>query len=551
MTPEDTSPLERLAAALMLVDPAATIAHRAPRLIQLKLAIFQTALIDAREVQTFEADLRGLVDAVKPGQSLMVVAVVTNEAQRADFESVIKRVLPSVLLQLRSQKQVHLWTPGHKPVAVRGSAWRPLTQAIERLDAGEVADATAITAQRGEQADAVQAFMAPLAARQPWVTWSVAVLSLALFGLQLLWGNGEPYVAAPRMGALLRSLIEEGQVWRLLAPMLLHGSIAHVLMNMIALFSFGTFLERLLGWRRYLLLYVLSGLGGSIASALRAEDVLSVGASGGIWGLMLAGAVLVTWPRGRLPAMVSKLQRRRAWIPVGLNALFSFQPGIDLLAHFGGGAIGGLLVFSGLITAGIPAAAESNDPARPPLREPVLVTAGAALCSVLLLGALAAALFTGRPWELQSSPALHMVSVSGAALQLPNLIAPATVMADGRTHTFGSLKLDPVAFVVGLPDTKLSDEEAKDPEGQLRAAVPTYKPGLYPGFTQATASELRHHDGRPYLFHQQTASDGRVASSYLLLDGARVLSVQVLSSSGASGPWRAAANAVPFSIRYP
>src|SRR5262252_7552037 len=91
-----------------------------------------------------------------------------------------------------------------------------------------------------------------------------------------------------------------------------------------------------IGGPRYLLLYVVSGLGGSLASFLRSQEMMSVGASGGIWGLMVAGAVLVTWPRPGQPILVAPSQRDRAWSPVVLNALVSLQPGIDALAHFGG-----------------------------------------------------------------------------------------------------------------------------------------------------------------------------------------------------------------------
>src|SRR5260370_13797086 len=98
---------------------------------------------------------------------------------------------------------------------------------------------------------------------------------------------------------------------------------------------------------------------------------MSVGASGGIWGLMVAGAVLVTWPRERLPALISAAQRKRAWTPVLINGFYSFTPGIDWLAHLGGGLTRGLLVLFGLITAGIPLAADADDPTKAPLPDTV------------------------------------------------------------------------------------------------------------------------------------------------------------------------------------
>ena len=111
-----------------------------------------------------------------------------------------------------------------------------------------------------------QRFVAKLSERRPVVTWTMATASVVIFGLQLLWGQGDPVASASRMGAGSKVLVEAGQVWRLLTVMVLHASFAHLAFNMVALFGFGTFLERFLGWRRYLLLYVVSGLGGSLVT---------------------------------------------------------------------------------------------------------------------------------------------------------------------------------------------------------------------------------------------------------------------------------------------
>ena len=79
--------------------------------------------------------------------------------------------------------------------------------------------------------------------------------------------------------------------WRLLTVLLVHGSFLHVALNMLVLWMIGRSLEPLLGRWRFIVLYVLSGLGGSVAVALLAPGVWVVGASGAIFGLF--GALLV------------------------------------------------------------------------------------------------------------------------------------------------------------------------------------------------------------------------------------------------------------------
>ncbi len=81
------------------------------------------------------------------------------------------------------------------------------------------------------------------------------------------------------------------QPWRLFTVLLVHGSFLHVVLNMLVLWMIGRSLEPLLGRWRFVTLYVLSGLGGSVAVALLAPGSTVVGASGAIFGLF--GALLV------------------------------------------------------------------------------------------------------------------------------------------------------------------------------------------------------------------------------------------------------------------
>jgi membrane associated rhomboid family serine protease len=80
------------------------------------------------------------------------------------------------------------------------------------------------------------------------------------------------------------------QPWRLLTT-LVHASIFHIAFNMLALWALGRSLEPLLGRWRFLALYLLSALGGSVLTALLAPNTWVVGASGAVWGLL--GAMFV------------------------------------------------------------------------------------------------------------------------------------------------------------------------------------------------------------------------------------------------------------------
>lgn len=234
--------------------------------------------------------------------------------------------------------------------------------------------------------------MAVLRHRTPVVSFALAAVCVGVFALQLFWGSGQPVTAATRMGALIPSEVFAGDWWRLFSVMLLHGSFLHLALNMLALLSFGPFLEKLIGSPRYLLVFVLSGLGGSVLSIMRGTEIIGVGASGGIWGLMVAGAVVVTWPRGLLPAALAAQLRQRAWTPVAINLVYSLQPGIDMRAHVGGGVAGGLLVL--LLTR----TASQNEPLRPSTGSSL----AAVVVGLLLAVSFGIALADGHPWQLRN-----------------------------------------------------------------------------------------------------------------------------------------------------
>jgi rhomboid protease GluP len=137
------------------------------------------------------------------------------------------------------------------------------------------------------------------------------------------------------MGAKVTPLIAAGEYWRLLTSMFLHISYMHLFFNCYALFVIGTELERILGWGRFLVIYLLSGLFGSLASYAFSPN-LSAGASGAIFGLIGALAAFFTLHRQQLGAWGQRRLINIA-ILVVINLFLGFtQPGIDNMAHLGG-----------------------------------------------------------------------------------------------------------------------------------------------------------------------------------------------------------------------
>ena len=123
----------------------------------------------------------------------------------------------------------------------------------------------------------------------------------------------------------------------MLTALFLHGSFLHILFNMYSLLIFGPILEHALGRWRFLALYLLSGLGGSIAVLLIAPGIAVVGASGAIFGLLGAFFVIQRKLGGNSLQLV---------IVIGLNLVIGFViPSIAWQAHVGGLVVGGLVAF--------------------------------------------------------------------------------------------------------------------------------------------------------------------------------------------------------------
>jgi membrane associated rhomboid family serine protease len=320
--------------------------------------------------------------------------------------------------------------------------------------------------QHQAQAVEVQRFQQVLGTRTPVVTYVLAVAIAACFGLELLWGGSESLPTLVRMGALVRERALWDEPWRLVSCTFLHAGFMHFLFNVYVLLALGTMLERILGRERFLVLYVASALGGSLASTLALGEGISVGASGAIWGLLAAEAVLAPRPAGLLPAVVIPGLKRAALINLGINVVNSLRPEVDWAAHLGGGIVGGLLVLAGVLTVGLPRLADSSTEAAPADRKPAwLRPAAIALTGVLLAGG-AYGVIQGAPWALQAEPELvrRPLGDSGLGIELPATLGEPVELRQvpGQvTAVYGDLLSDAVVVEVFVMrfEPPLSEEQ--------------------------------------------------------------------------------------------
>ncbi|MBP3976906.1 rhomboid family intramembrane serine protease [Microbacterium sp. BLY] len=173
---------------------------------------------------------------------------------------------------------------------------------------------------------------------KPVVTYVLLAVTSFIGLVQLIPGMNQPIIQAlgffaPYLYPNLFAIPFEP--WRLLTALFVHGGFIHLALNMLALWMLGQSLEPMLGRARYLALYLISGLGGSVMVAVLAPTTWTVGASGAIFGL-LASLLII----GRhIGANVTGIL-----VILGINFAFGFfAGGISWQAHLGGAITGALV----------------------------------------------------------------------------------------------------------------------------------------------------------------------------------------------------------------
>ena len=174
--------------------------------------------------------------------------------------------------------------------------------------------------------------------RKSKVTFALLAIMIVYFIFVTINGgstNGEVLV---RYGALYPPFILEYNQWyRLVTSIFMHIGVMHIVFNGYALYAFGPQIERLMGAKKYLLFFLLTGIGGNLATFFFNFVSISAGASGSLFGLFGAFLYLVH----RHKDMVTPEGRKSILSLLGINlALTLLVPSISITAHLGGLVIG-------------------------------------------------------------------------------------------------------------------------------------------------------------------------------------------------------------------
>jgi membrane associated rhomboid family serine protease len=198
----------------------------------------------------------------------------------------------------------------------------------------------------------------------PIVTWVLIGLNVLVFLYQLTLGERELNQFFLDYGVIPQEIGDRQDLWTLLTSMFLHGGWLHIAGNMLFLWVFGDNVEDVMGHLRYLVFYLLTGVGAGLAQVLANPDstVPTIGASGAISGLL--AAYLVCFPHGRILTgvfigFIITTFMLPAWMMIGywivlqvISGVVSLGPdtaategGVAWWAHIGGFVAGLILVW--------------------------------------------------------------------------------------------------------------------------------------------------------------------------------------------------------------
>ena len=181
-----------------------------------------------------------------------------------------------------------------------------------------------------------------MSSQAPWVTLALVILcAIMYFFEEHSVFNVDDYVIATGI------LTDPGQWYRLLTSVFLHGSMEHLINNMLVLYAVGSYMEPKLGRFVYTTVFFLSGIGGGIFSVwyhtAHGYNYQALGASGAVYGMIAATIAYMLLNR--------EFQKRQYYYRIGIALLLLFYSSktdraIDIYSHIGG-------FVSGLIVAGL------------------------------------------------------------------------------------------------------------------------------------------------------------------------------------------------------
>lgn len=205
------------------------------------------------------------------------------------------------------------------------------------------------TEERGKIAEKIFSY------KKPIVTYFLIAICIIMFICMYIFGNGSfDKFTLLYFGANLDSLVKDGQVYRLVTCIFLHIGIWHLFCNMYSLYIIGKEIENLYGKIKYLIIFLGSGICGSLLSIAFTHNTISAGASGAIFGLLGSILYFGYYYRAYLGNNI-----KRSILPVIIiNLVIGFTTtGIDNAAHIGG-LVGGTILS---MMVGVPGKSSKKD----------------------------------------------------------------------------------------------------------------------------------------------------------------------------------------------
>jgi rhomboid protease GluP len=187
-------------------------------------------------------------------------------------------------------------------------------------------------------------FLRTLRDRKAVIAYTLFAVNILIFILTEVSGGSMNELTMTAFGVKSNPHIDAGEIWRFVTPIFLHYGILHLAFNSYGLWILGPHVEKLYGSARFLLFYLLTGVGGVAASYWYHPYATSAGASGAIFGLL--GILLVFSFRYRktVPAFFSKALGKGILLTLGINLAIGYMiPQVDNSAHLGGLVTGMLL----------------------------------------------------------------------------------------------------------------------------------------------------------------------------------------------------------------
>ncbi|MGE5181619.1 MAG: rhomboid family intramembrane serine protease [Acidobacteriota bacterium] len=186
--------------------------------------------------------------------------------------------------------------------------------------------------------------VAPRTTRGPVATRALlATIVAAALAIELWIGDSSDVGVLVRAGAMVRGLIDAGEWWRLVSCIFVHVGGVHLLVNAVGLWFLGRLTEDLFGGWRTAAVFAAAALVGATASFLASPAGISAGASGGIFGLLGAVFLEMTWHRKRhRAAWRAGVWGSLAVVAIAQIAVDVVEPITDQWAHGGGLAAGAL-----------------------------------------------------------------------------------------------------------------------------------------------------------------------------------------------------------------